>query len=175
MPDYAIREATEDDAEKLIAYLEELSQEPDIPLPLTPGCVKLTLEQELDYLRHHIEPENSIYLVAEADGEIIGAFHCTGDNLPMTREMTQHCAELGVTVRNAWRHQGVGTALIEHGLAWARSVPMIKRIQLQVFADNKHAIHIYENLGFEIEGRRRKAFMRNGEFIDSLTMALLIN
>jgi RimJ/RimL family protein N-acetyltransferase len=174
MTAYTIREATEADAEKLIAYLEELSQEPDIPLPLTPGCVQMTLEQELDYLRGHLEPENSTYLVAEADGEIIGALNCTGENFPMTRAMTEHCAELGVSVREDWRNKGVGTALMGAVLAWARAVPVLKRLQLQVFADNESAIHIYKKLGFEIEGCRRNAFQRNGNYIDSVLMALLI-
>jgi RimJ/RimL family protein N-acetyltransferase len=174
MTAYTIREATEADAEKLIAYLEELSQEPDIPLPLTPGCVQLTLEQELDYLRGHIEPENSTYLVAETDGEIIGAFNGTGENFPMTRQMTGHCAELGVSVREDWRGKGVGTALMQAGLAWAREVSLLKRLQLQVFADNESALHIYKKLGFEVEGRRRNAFRRNGAYIDSILMALLI-
>ena len=40
---------------------------------------------------------------------------------------------------------------------------------------NDAAIHIYEKLGFEVEGRRRKAFKRDGEYIDSLTMALFLD
>jgi RimJ/RimL family protein N-acetyltransferase len=174
MTAYTIREATEDDAEKLIAYLVELSKEPDIPLPLTPGSVTLTLEQEREYLHSHLEPENSTYLVAEAEGEIIGVFHCTGYNQELTRKMTQHCGEMGVSVRKDWRNQGVGTALMKRGLDWARSVSLIKRIQLEVFTDNERAIHIYKKLGFEVEGRRRRAFLRNGTFIDSFLMALLI-
>ncbi len=174
MPSYTIREATEDDAEKLLAYLTDLAAEPDISLPLTPGCVTLSLDQELEYLRNHLEPENSTYLVAEAGGEIIGAFNCSGENFPMTRKMTDHCAELGVSVRKEWRGKGVGTALMQAGLAWARSVPVLKRLQLQVFAGNKPAIHIYQKLGFEIEGCRRNAFRRNGRYIDSILMALLL-
>jgi RimJ/RimL family protein N-acetyltransferase len=174
MTAYTIREATEDDAEKLIAYLIELSKEPDIPLPLTPGSVTLTLEQEREYLRSHIEPENSTYLVAEAEGEIIGVLHCTGYNQELTRKMTQHCAEIGISLRKKWRNQGIGTALMKHGLDWARSVNLLKRLQLEVFTDNEHAIHIYKQLGFEVEGRRRRAFLRNGTFIDSFLMALLL-
>jgi RimJ/RimL family protein N-acetyltransferase len=175
MTAYTIREATEDDAEKLIAYLVELSEESNIPLPLTPGCVTLSVEQEVEYLRGHIEPENSTYLVAEADDKIIGALNCTGENCPLSREMTQHCVEVGVSVRKDWRNQGVGTALMQAGLDWAHGVPVIKRLQLQVFVDNEHAIHIYEKLGFVVEGTRHNAFLRNGQFIDSILMALLID
>jgi putative acetyltransferase len=81
---------------------------------------------------------------------------------------------MGVSVRKEWRNQGVGTALIKHGLDWARSVRLIKRIQLEVFTDNERAIHIYKKLGFEVEGQRRRAFLRNGIFIDSFLMALLL-
>ena len=48
---YNIRQVSEKDAEALIDYMEELSQEPEIPLPLTPGCITLTLDAERDYLR----------------------------------------------------------------------------------------------------------------------------
>lgn len=174
MPEYRIREATEDDAGQLIAYLVELSGEPDIPLPLTPGSVNLTLEQEREYLRSHIEPENSIYLVAEVDGEIVGSVDCTADDSALTRDMTRHCVEIGVSVRRPWRDRGIGTALLQRAIDWARNLGNIGRIELEVFDYNERAIHVYEKLGFQVEGRRRRAYLRDGRYIDSLWMALLI-
>ncbi len=172
---YIIREANLDDAQALIDYLVELSEEPDITLPMMPGSVKLTIEQEHAYLKSHLDPENSTYLVAEASGELIGTLHCTGLNLPIIEDMARHVADMGVSVREDWRGKGVGTALFRRGIEWARAVGTIERLQLEVFAHNQMAIHIYEKLGFEIEGRRRKAYKRNGEYIDSLTMALLLD
>jgi len=175
MAGYIIREATLDDAQALIDYLVELSEEPDITLPLMPGSVKLTIEQEHAYLKSHLVPENSTYFVAEADGQVIGTLHCTCTNMPLMGDMAQHVAEMGVSVRKNWQGKGVGTALMKHGIEWARSTGTIKRLQLEVFAHNDAAIHIYMNLGFEVEGRRRKAFKRGGKYIDSLTMALFLD
>lgn len=175
MADYIIREASLDDAQALIDYLVELSEEPDITLPMSPGSVNLTIEQELAYLKSHLEPANATYFVAEADGELIGTLHCTGLNLPIVEDMAWHVADMGVSVRKDWRGKGVGTALMKQGIEWARSTGVIERLQLEVFAHNQAAIHIYEKLGFEVEGRRRKAFKRDGEYIDSLTMALFLD
>jgi RimJ/RimL family protein N-acetyltransferase len=174
MADYSIREATLDDAQALIDYLVELSQEPDITLPMSPGSVNLTIEQEHAYLTGHLEPANATYFVAEADGQIIGTLHCTGIDLPIIEDMARHVADMGVSVREDWRGKGVGTALMNRGIAWARSTGTIERLQLEVFAHNEAAIHIYEKLGFEVEGRRRRAFKRDGAYIDSFTMALFL-
>jgi RimJ/RimL family protein N-acetyltransferase len=73
-----------------------------------------------------------------------------------------------------WRNRGVGTALMRRAIEWARGTGVLTRLQLQVFARNAPAIHLYQKLGFQIEGSRRNAILRDGEYIDSLMMALLL-
>ena len=48
---------------------------------------------------------------------------------------------------------------------------MLVRLELTVFADNERAVHLYESLGFEREGIRRKAAVRNGVYMDEIAMA----
>ncbi len=174
MPDYIIREATLDDAEALLEYLKILAEEPNIPLPLVPGCVTLTLEDECGYLTTHIEPENALYLVVEADGEIVGSLHCTPHPSPIMAPMVAHVVEIGLSLLPEWRGKGIGPELMKRGIDWAKQTGIIRRIELEVFVYNEKAIRIYERLGFEHEGRRRKAYFRAGEYLDTLRMALWI-
>ncbi|MEX5533467.1 GNAT family N-acetyltransferase, partial [Pseudomonas syringae] len=47
----------------------------------------------------------------------------------------------------------------------------VERIELTVFADNQHAIALYEQFGFETEGRARRFALRNGQLVDALYVA----
>jgi putative acetyltransferase len=77
-------------------------------------------------------------------------------------------------VAKDWRGRGVGRRLMEHAIAWARASGVLTRIELHVFACNEGAIHLYESCGFTLEGARRKAIRRGGEYIDDLVMSLLL-
>ena len=48
----------------------------------------------------------------------------------------------------------------------------LKTIELEVFANNPHAIHVYERTGFKEAGRIPKKMLRNGKFIDSVVMSM---
>lgn len=53
-----------------------------------------------------------------------------------------------------WRGMGVGNALLETLIAWAKTRPRIEKICLAVLADNIPAIGLYRKYGFQEEGRR---------------------
>jgi RimJ/RimL family protein N-acetyltransferase len=57
---------------------------------------------------------------------------------------------------------------------WARASGLVTRLELEVLTRNQTAIHLYERIGFQREGLRRHALLRNGEYLDELTMALLL-
>lgn len=50
----------------------------------------------------------------------------------------------------------------------------LRRIELHVHADNERAIALYRKFGFEAEGTHRAYAIRNGVYVDSLSMARLI-
>lgn len=74
----------------------------------------------------------------------------------------RHSAGVGIMVANGYQGQGVGRRLMEALLDMADNWLMLTRVELEVYTDNKRAIHLYEKMGFEIEGVRRKASVRNG-------------
>jgi putative acetyltransferase len=47
------------------------------------------------------------------------------------------------------------------------------RIELTVYVSNEHALRLYRNFGFEIEGTHRAYSLRDGEYTDTYAMARL--
>lgn len=168
--DFIIREAQPEDAEQIIAFINRIADEPGIAIVIEPGEFTLTVEQEQQYILDRQAEDNSLYLVADAGGEIVGQLGLRGG----ARHAVRHETLLGITVKKERRGQGVGDALMAQAVDWARKSGVICRVELQVFTSNTHAIHLYEKYGFEIEGCRRKAVFRDGEYHDNYVMALLL-
>jgi RimJ/RimL family protein N-acetyltransferase len=164
-----IREAQLDDSERLIAYIQRLIAEPDINLPLAPGEFKYTVEEERQVLAKYAAADNSISLIAEVEGCLVGELSCRGGQ----HQAMRHTAILGMSVAEGWRGQGVGSALMARAIEWARETGIISRIELMVYARNLAAIQLYQKFGFQVEGRRQRAIYQHGEYLDDLMMALL--
>jgi putative acetyltransferase len=48
---------------------------------------------------------------------------------------------------------------------------MLLRIELDVTVDNEKAINLYQSFGFEIEGTKKYAIIKNGKYADLLMKA----
>jgi len=112
--------------------------------------------------------DNGVFLVARLGGELVGALKITGGDLRRTR----HVGRLEVWVGARWREAGVGLALLEAGIRWAEECPRLSKLSLCVFDDNPRAIHLYERLGFAVEGRRHDEYReRDGRTRGDVLMA----
>ena len=165
-----IREAVPDDAEEIIAYMQRLCDEPDTYLPLGPGEYDRSVEDERKVIEKHNTEANCLLLIVEDAGKIVGLINCTGG----IRRANRHGVILGITLALDYRGQGLGTELMSRAIEWAKGTGIVTRIELLVYANNTKAIHLYEKLGFVTEGRLRRAVVRNGEYVDSLVMGLLL-
>ncbi len=171
MAGFSIREARASDARPMLHYLVELTLEPGVPIVLSPERAQsFTVESEQELLRRYHTQANAIWLVALDGARVVGMLDLLGGNRPESA----HNAALGVSVARDWRDQGVGRALMTRAIAWARRSGGVSRIELEVFTDNARAIHLYERMGFETEGVRRRAYVKDGVAIDTLLMALLL-
>jgi putative acetyltransferase len=130
----------------------------------------MTVEQEKALLEQFAASDRAIMLVAEDGGEIVGDFTLRAIS---PRRALQHVASLGMSVRASHRRRGIGKALLEAGIEWARSIG-ITRVELYVFADNAPAIALYEALGFAHEGRRKNLVRFGDTYVDDLVMAKLL-
>jgi RimJ/RimL family protein N-acetyltransferase len=105
-------------------------------------------------------------VVAVADGRVVGMLHV---------DVSRHgFGEFGMLVDRDWRGRGVGSALLQATVEWARGHGLHK-LCLEVFAQNSAAIALYRKYGFMEEGRRTKQYRRDsGELWDSIVMGLLL-
>ncbi|WP_431048204.1 GNAT family N-acetyltransferase [Roseateles sp. L2-2] len=85
----------------------------------------------------------------------------------------RHAMMLGIGVHPEAHGRGVGSALMDALMRQADDWLGVLRIELTVFADNTRAIRLYERFGFEHEGRLRGYALRDGRYVDALTMARL--
>lgn len=69
--------------------------------------------------------------------------------------------------------KGLGTELMTWALSYVFNNLGMHRIELGTSAENARALHLYEKLGFVREGLRRKCALRDGEWKDSVDLALL--
>jgi RimJ/RimL family protein N-acetyltransferase len=105
-------------------------------------------------------------VVAVADGRIVGMLHVDVSRFGF--------GEFGMLVDRDWRGRGVGSALVQAAIDWARGQGLHK-LCLEVFAHNTAAIALYRKHGFVEEGRRKKQYRRaSGEFWDSVVMGLAL-
>jgi len=110
-----------------------------------------------------------LLLLAERDGVLLGSLGLH----PMDRVRRRHAAMLGISVGAAHQGQGVGTALMQAVCDYADRWAHLLRLELTVFADNARAIALYRRFGFEQEGRHRAYALRDGAYVDVLSMARL--
>ena len=89
------------------------------------------------------------------------------------RHRRGHAAGIGMAVHDAYAGRGAGSALIAAVVGVADNWWNIKRLELEVYADNARAIALYERFGFEREGLMRAHAWRDGAYVDSLPMARL--
>ncbi|MDP9530711.1 GNAT family N-acetyltransferase [Pseudomonas protegens] len=115
------------------------------------------------------ENEGLVALVALHQGAVIGS--CSLNQVARVRRA--HCADVAMGVSPAWQRQGVGSRLLAAVLEVADNWMNLRRVELTVYADNQAAIALYQKFGFETEGQLRDYAVRDGGYVDVLSMARL--
>ena len=114
-------------------------------------------------------PDDHNFVAVLEDGTVIGSAGLTVCSNPRMR----HVGTLGMLVHTDFQNQGIGTALMKTVLELADNWLMLVRVELEVFADNQRAIHLYEKFGFEKEALLRMSVVRDGQYWDNYKMARL--
>ncbi|MBW6423064.1 GNAT family N-acetyltransferase [Rhizobium sp. XQZ8] len=107
-------------------------------------------------------------VVAVDGGKVVG--WC--DIRRSDRPTHAHCGTLGMGIIPGYRDKGLGTRLIIAALDLAKERGF-HRVQLQVYATNTRAIALYEKVGLVREGVARDEVKIDGQFIDSIGMAVI--
>ncbi len=117
--------------------------------------------------------DNAVCVVASRGGQpgksvLLGCATLIGGR----SRATLHAAELAMGVRREAWGGGIGGALLDACLTWARKGSILTRVSLQVYADNPAAIALYLSRGFELEGRHRNYARHGEERIDLIGMGI---
>ena len=113
-----------------------------------------TAEEEAQFLREKTESADEIELLAEIDGTVVGA---AGIERVGNKEKVRHRAEFGISVDRAYWGLGIGRALTEACIECAK-IAGYAQLELDVVAENKNAIALYESVGFVEYGRNPRGF-----------------
>ena len=137
------------------------------------GTLQLPLPSVEMWRQRLSEREEGVFsLVACVADEVVGEISL---HASPTRWRMRHVASIGMAVRDDWQGQGVGTALMRAALDLAGNWLNHTRVELHVYADNAAAIALYKKFGFEIEGTHRRFAFRDGEYVDGVSMARVVN
>jgi RimJ/RimL family protein N-acetyltransferase len=122
---------------------------------------------ERRYLRAVRTHPDAAVFVADAAGDVVGRLSLARDAHPASR----HVADLGLMVAAEHRRRGIGWALLEQAVDWARRSG-VRKLELHVFPHNEPAIALYERFGFRREGYRHAHYRRpDGGYVDAILMA----
>ena len=165
---YIIRRATQADAPALVELGRAVSSEPEAWLITDRDWRNASDERR--YLRATRRSPHAAVFVAENEYGIIGRLSLARDSHPAS----PHVADLGLMVAAGHRRHGIGTALLDQAVAWARENG-IEKLELHVFPHNEPAIKLYERFGFEHEGLRRGHYRRGEALVDAMLMAYRVD
>jgi|SRR5437016_2555370 len=78
----------------------------------------------------------------------------------------------GMYVPREMRGKGIGKALLEAAIAYARTLPGLEQINVSVVITSKEAHRLFQLLGFETYGLERHALKLNNKYFDQELMTL---
>ena len=162
-----ILEARPEDAAALRSYMRELVAE-RLPTLLLRESAR-SVDEQAEFLRQHLDSESRLFLVAKAEGRIVGQLRFVGE----AHERCAHGGTIGMSVHESCRGEGVGTRLLRELFRWVERHASICRVELEVLSNNPRARDLYARLGFEHEGVRRGAVRIGREAVDACLMARL--
>ena len=169
--DFSIREAIGNDAQALLTLFVSVVEEDSFFLLSTEECTR-TVEQQKQYILHHLEHPSSCIFVALDGDMLVGKISILGG----TYLRTQHVGMIEMFVHKDYRSKGIGSMLLRRVLNWAKANRYLKKLSLSVFADNHTAISLYKKFGFIEEGRIVGAFQEvDNRLRDNIYMGVFVS
>ncbi|RLQ92410.1 GNAT family N-acetyltransferase [Falsibacillus albus] len=162
---YTIRHAIKKDAEELSQIRLQIDGETE-DLDRERGEANIDTVGFEELIQADMDNEKNLFLVAESGGSLVGFSRCEGSGL----KRFAHKVEFGVGVlKDYWGYQ-IGTNLLKESIDWAQTAGL-KKMTLNVLETNEKAIHLYEKLGFTVEGVLKKdKRLSDGRYYNTVIM-----
>ena len=156
---FTLRDANETDAKAIRDIVDSVASEKWYIVPESS-------REDWDKTIQEIRSRKGRVMVAEVNGSTVGMAYLVGGKF----EKDRHVAFLGITILKGFRRMGIGTAMMNQLVEWAKSQAGLEKISLKVFSTNTPAINMYRKLGFEVEGTSKRQYKIEGQYIDEITM-----
>ncbi|MCB9034425.1 MAG: GNAT family N-acetyltransferase [Chitinophagales bacterium] len=161
-----IKQLNKDDAEVFLQLLLALDDETTFML-YEQGERNTTVE-EMSNRMEAINKTGSIFAF-EVDNILVGFILIQRSML----NKINHCASIAIGVLQKFSSKGIATQLMQKAEQWC-IVNNISRLELTVMKHNTRAIKLYQRIGFEIEGTRKRAILMNDIFYDEYYMGKIL-
>jgi RimJ/RimL family protein N-acetyltransferase len=167
--DLILRKPMIDDAEKMVEYLNIVGGESD-NLLFGKGEFRLTVEQEMEYIKNISKDANTLMILGIIDNNIVSVAQISSNN----RKRIAHNSEISISVKKEYWRNGIGSIVMEELIRFGKKHNTIKNISLGVKSSNVNAIKMYEKFGFIKVGVHKNFFNIDGNFHDEILMDLYL-
>lgn len=123
-------------------YLEMINDIENVAKFIGERRTLLTEQDEIDYIKDKMDKDATMFSMLEKDTrEFIG-------NIEFFNRVDDE-AEWGIVITSKMQNKGYGKEALRRSVEYGFNELDLKRIYLEVYANNTRAIHIYENCGFK--------------------------
>ncbi len=157
-----LRNPKPDDAVQLVEYLKATAAETYFLLKY-PEEVRITTEQEKEFIESLNGSKRDLMIIAEVDGEVAGncSFSPVGE-----KTRVRHRCSIGIALYKKYWGLGIGRELMSLLLQSAKECGY-EQAELEVVSKNERAVALYDKIGFERVGERPKAMKHKDGSYDS--------
>lgn len=161
--DVTIREATEQDYERLCVIMDEVDRMHRAALPQRFTAPDGPSRQRA-YITDLIREANKGLFVAEMEGHLVGFVHVMVRDTPDVPILTarRYAVIDNLGVKQSLRRRGIGQALMVRAEAWALAHGA-SSMELTVYAFNQTAERFYREIGYEILSHRMTKPLLTGQ------------
>ncbi len=137
---------------------------------LTGTQATFTLAQIERYIANFAEAEDRVGFVI-AQPETLAAL---GEVVILEIDRENNSAHIRIALFDVENlNKGYGSEAMRLMVDYGFKALNLHRIGLDVFSYNERAVHVYEKIGFKREGLQRDSLFYDGEFHDTILMAIL--
>lgn len=163
-------EAEPADAVAFIDFMNQVARESDY-LVMDESGFRFSPEEMERIFEAGIENPGELCLLAKVGSEVIGAISVKSSK----QFRISHIGNIFIAIKKDYWGHGLGTILLDEVIEWAQEMDLLKRLELTVQVRNQAAVHLYQKMGFVIEGTQvRGARTDEGEWLDLYYMGRLI-
>ncbi|HFI0352873.1 TPA: N-acetyltransferase family protein [Streptococcus suis] len=163
-------EAEPADAVAFIDFMNQVARESDY-LVMDETGFRFSPEEMERIFEAGIENPSELCLLAKVGSEVIGAISVKSSK----QFRISHIGNIFIAIKKDYWGHGLGTILLDEVIEWAQEMDLLKRLELTVQVRNQAAVHLYQKMGFVIEGTQvRGARTDEGEWLDLYYMGRLI-